>query len=82
MIEICKLYNVPDEELWDPLLADAKKDNTKMPQLLNYVEAYQKPHRFMTYLNNETTLEDMRDPILGMFDRIDILNKILKKASK
>ena len=59
VIEICKLYDVPEDELWNPLLADAKRDNSKMPQLFDYVEAYSKPHRFMTYLNDETSLEDM-----------------------
>ena len=31
VIEICKLYEVPEEDIWNPLLADAKRDNSKMP---------------------------------------------------
>ena len=80
MIELCKLYDVPEDQLWNPLLSDARKDNSKMPELLNYVEVYHKPHRFMTYLNDETTIGDMRKPILDTFNRLDILNKMLKKA--
>ena len=53
-----------------------------MPQLFDYVEAYSKPHRFMSYLNDETTLEDMYEPIMGMFNRMEILDSVLTKAQK
>lgn len=82
VIEICKLFDVPDDELWEPLLADAKRDNSKMPQLMYHVDSLRKPQRLMTYLSNETTLGDMRGSILGMFDKIEILDKMLKKATK
>jgi len=67
IINLCMLFNVPEDRIWNPLLSRARKDNSTIPQLLNNAESYRKPHRFIKAFNDNTTLEDMRQPLMDMF---------------
>ena len=67
VIEMCKLFDVPEQQFWDPILALAKQDNSKIPQLLDYVDSYKKPHRILRSFDDTTTLEHMRGPIMETF---------------
>ena len=64
IIKLCRLYNVPEEKLWNPLLSKARHENSTIPQLLNNVESYRKPHRFIKAYDDNTTLEDHREPLM------------------
>ena len=75
------MFDVPEQELWDPLLELANQDNSKMPQLLEYVDSYKKPHRIMRAFNDFTTIDEMRQPLLKMFSRLDSLNRFLWRAA-
>ena len=81
VIDLCRMFDVPEHELWDPLLEMANQDNSKMPQLLEYVESYKKPHRIFKAFNDHSTLDEMRQPLLKMFGRLDSLNNFLWRAA-
>ena len=59
----------------------ANQDNSKIPQLLEYVESYKKPHRIMKAFNDHATIDEMRQPLLKMFSRLDNLNIFLWRAA-
>lgn len=80
VIDIAIQFDVPQQQLWDPLLAIAKKDNSKVAQLLDYVETYRKPHRILRLYNEHATVGEMRKPVIAMFNRLDILKKLLSTA--
>ena len=71
---------MPEQQLWDPILALAKRDNSKVPQLLDYVEVYSKPHRIVRLHNKDATLEEMRLPLINMFKRLEVLKNLLSSA--
>ena len=64
VIDLCRMFDVPEQELWDPLLEMANQDNSKIPQLLEYVDSYKKPHRIMRAFNDHSTIDEMRQPLL------------------
>ena len=49
--------------------------------MLDYVEVYQKPHRIMRSFDDKTTIDELREPLIKMFDRLELERKILWKAS-
>lgn len=51
-----------------------------MAQLLDYVETYRKPHRIVRLYDEHATVGDMRGPLLKMFNRLNILKKLLSTA--
>ena len=51
----------------------ARQDNSKLPQLFDYVESYEKPHRIMRAIDDNQTVEEMRAPLIDMFSRLDTL---------
>ena len=59
IINLCRLFDVPEDRIWDPLLSKARRDNSAIPQLLNNAESYRKPHRFIKAFNDKTLIKVM-----------------------
>ena len=74
------MFEVPETQYWDPIMDLARQDNSKLPQLFDYVESYEKPHRIMRAIDDNQTVEEMRAPLLDMFSRLDTLQSVLLKA--
>lgn len=69
-----------DQQLWDAILAKAKEDNSRIAQLLDYVDVYDKPSRFIDAYDDDSEIGDMREPLVSTFHRLEIFKGVLTAA--
>lgn len=80
VIELAVMYEVSDKVLWDAVLAKAKADNSRIGQLLQYVEVYDQPSRFIDAYDDDAEIGDMSEPLIETFNRLEIYKGLLTSA--
>ena len=80
VIDLAVKFDINDKLLWESILAKASQDNAKINQLLEYVDIYQQPNRFIEAYDDEMEIGEIRQPLMDTFQRIDIYKILLTSA--
>ena len=80
MIDLAVQFEVGDKELWDAIIVKAKEDNSRIARLLDYVDVYDQPSRFIDAYDDDAEVGDMRDPLVSTFHRLEIYKGVLTSA--
>ena len=80
VVELAVKFDVGDKQLWDAILTKAKQDNTRIAQLLDYIDVYEKPSSFIDAYDDDTEIGDMREPLMNTFNRLEIYKGVLTSA--
>ena len=73
-------FDVGDKQLWDAILTKAREDNSRIAQLLEYVDVYDQPERFIEAYDDDSEIGDLREPLIQTFERLEISKGVLKSA--
>ena len=77
VIELAVQFVDDNKRLWDAIIAKAKEDNSRIAQLLDYVDIYEQPEQFIDAYDDDAEVGDMRDPLISTFNRLEIYKGVL-----
>ena len=80
VLDLAVQFEVGNKQLWDAIIAKAKEDNSRIARLLDYVDVYEQPNRFIDAYNDDAEVGDMRDPLVSTFHRLEIYKGVLTSA--
>lgn len=69
-----------DKQLWDAILTKAREDNSRIASLLECVDVYDQPERFIEAYDDDGEIGDLREPLIGTFERLEIFKGVLTSA--
>ena len=69
-----------DKQLWDAILTKAREDNSRIASLRECVDVYDQPERFIEAYDDDGEIGDLREPLIGTFERLEIFKGVLTSA--
>jgi hypothetical protein len=73
-------FEIGNKQLWDAILAKASQDNSKIAQLLDYVDVYEQPSKFIMAYDDDMEIGEVRQPLMETFKRIEVYKYLIKSA--
>ena len=80
VVDLAVQFGINDKLLWESILAKASQDKDKISQLLEYVDVYQHPHRFIDAYDDDLEIGEIRQPLIDTFDRLESYTTLLTSA--
>ena len=59
VIDLAVQFDIGDKQLWDAILLKASQDNSKIAQLLDYVDVYQQPSKFIMAYDDDMEIGEV-----------------------
>lgn len=70
VLDMALEFGIQDAELWEAMLHKAQGSIVRLNQLLRYAERYKEPVRLIDAYPEETTLQDLLEPLDDMFEQV------------
>ena len=80
VVDLAVQFGINDKLLWESILAKASQDKDKISQLLEYVDVYQHPSRFIDAYDDDLEIGEIRQPLIDTFDRLESYTTLLTSA--